>query len=91
MTRPTQEELTHALDAAEKLRDQDMDDQLMGRSLLYLAQRNQVLEALLRATELYFESGQDPEAHEALLEALDAVRQQSDGPAKQQNGARAVD
>lgn len=75
MNPPTVAQLDRALAAAEHLRDRDQDPDHLGRSLLYLAQRNRVLEALFTATAHYLNSGQDPHAHAQLLRALDKVRQ----------------
>jgi hypothetical protein len=69
MKKPTDQELETALDAAERMRERDVDPHYLAHSLLYLYQRNQVLEEVLRRTERFIRFGL-PEAELAHLRRL---------------------
>ena len=76
MGRPSKEQLERALNAAEKLRDLDQDDDHLGRSLLYLNSRNEVLEKVFNATMHYLRSGHDQHEHTRLIQAVQDARRQ---------------
>jgi hypothetical protein len=77
MSIPSKEQMATALAAAEALRSQGGDDNHLGRVLLYLHRRDQVLERLLEAVEHYLNSGHGPHEHTRLIKAVDAARHQT--------------
>lgn len=76
MSIPSRQELDIALAEAERLRDQDIDVHHLGKCLLYLSRRDEVLERLLDAVEHYLNSGHAQLEHGRLIQAVDAARHQ---------------
>ena len=74
MIKPTKEELKHALEAAEYMREQGMDKHHVAKSLLYMTERNKMLEKVLGAAELYLHFGQGSTEHATLVRAVNAAR-----------------
>ncbi len=72
--KPTREQLTSAVAAAENLRAAGEDSLFLGKSLLYLQQRNEYLEAVLSAAERYIKFGQDEGEHRRLVKAIEEAR-----------------
>lgn len=60
-----------ALNYAELIRESDNDPHSLAHTLLYLAQRNQQLETIYKATEAYMRFGQDVQLHAKLMKALE--------------------
>ena len=69
MNKPSEQELETALEAAERMRERDVDPHYLAHSLLYLYQRNQSLEEVLRRTERFIRFGL-PESELAHLKRL---------------------
>ncbi len=57
MKPPDESELEQALSAAERMRERDVDPHHLAHALLYLHQRNQRLEEVLRRTDRYLRFG----------------------------------
>jgi len=74
MGKPTKEQMEQALAAAERLRDLDLDEDHLGRSLLYLHQRQLLLERVFEAAKHYLHGGHDEHEHARLVQAVDAAR-----------------
>lgn len=88
MSKPSKAQLEIALAAAEQLRNQDQDDQYLGRVLLYLQRRDEVLERLLEAVEHYLNSGHGLHEHGRLIKAVDAARHQTWEEAAEKDAGR---
>ncbi len=57
MNKPDPEQIEQALSAAERMREHDVDPHHLAHTLLYLHQRNQRLEEVLRRTDRYLRFG----------------------------------
>ncbi len=57
MNKPDPEQIEQALAAAERMREHDVDPHHLAHALLYLHQRNQRLEEVLRRTDRYLRFG----------------------------------
>jgi hypothetical protein len=68
---PNKSTYTNALEHAELLREVDNDQHHIAHTLLYLAERNQKLEAVVKAAQLYIQFGQDPQLHTELVKELE--------------------
>ena len=77
MSKPDHEQLDIALVNAERLRDLGEDDFFLGRTVLYLQRRNEVLEQVLDAATHYLNSGHEQLAHSNLLKAVEEARRQA--------------
>lgn len=62
---------TKALQQAQLLREADNDDHLLAHTMLYLAERNKKLEAVVHAAKSYIQFGQDPQLHTDLVKCLE--------------------
>lgn len=71
ITKPNKSTYTNALQYAELLRDVDNDQHHIGHTILYLAERNQKLEAVVKAAQAYIKFGQDPQLHTDLVKQLE--------------------
>jgi hypothetical protein len=74
--KPTAKELEIALQAVEAMREADDDPQFIAKSLLYLSQRDLLLEELLKHIRIYMEFGQFSEEHARLVVLLEKIREQ---------------
>jgi hypothetical protein len=74
MLKPTDEALQAALAEAERLREQGADPRHLARSLLYLADRVRLLEAVYEAAGNYLRFGQEEHEHTVLVNAIEAAR-----------------
>lgn len=74
MGKPTQNELSKAIQAAAALRESGTDDKHLGKCLLNLNYRNKLLEKVLEHAELYVHGGSDPHEHTLLLKAIQDVQ-----------------
>ena len=73
MLKPSADELKHALQAAEYMREHTPDKHHVAKSLLYLHQRNKKLEAVLTAVERFLHFGQGSTEHATLVRAIKAA------------------
>ncbi len=69
--KPNKSTYTNALQYAELLRDVDNDQHHIAHTILYLAERNQKLEAVVKAAQAYIKFGQDPQLHTDLVKQLE--------------------
>ncbi len=74
MLKPAKNELLHALQAAEQMREHDLDKHHIAKALLYFAERNRKLEKVLASAELYLHFGQGSAEHATLVRAIKAAR-----------------
>lgn len=77
MSKPSKEQLDHALITAEGLRDLNLDEDHLGQCLLYLHMRQQQLEKVLEAAKHYLRGGHDQHDHARLVQAVDATRSET--------------
>ena len=73
--KPSEEDLTQALKAAEQLREHE-DLQHLGHALLYLQRRNRLLEEVFEHAMLFVQFGLDEFEHKKLVKAIEAAREQ---------------
>ncbi len=74
MLKPAKNELLHALQAAEHMREHDLDKHHLAKTLLYFAERNRKLEKVLASAELYLHFGQGSAEHATLVRAIKSAR-----------------
>ena len=74
-TKPDSATLSAALHNAELLRETGNDHHHIGHALLYLEERNRVLEAIAHAAKEYVHFGEDPHLHTTLLKTLQALEE----------------
>lgn len=74
MGKPTQDELSKAVQTAVAMRESGADDKYIGKCLLSLNYRNKLLEKVLLHAELYVHGGSDPHEHTLLLKAIQDVQ-----------------
>lgn len=70
--RPDKPTFTTALNNAELLRETGNDHHHIGHALLYLEERNRMLQAIADAAEEYIRFGEDSQLHTKLVKALEA-------------------
>lgn len=70
ISKPCDTVYSDALNNAELVRESDNDPHALGHTILYLAERNDKLEAIATAAEAYIRFGQDPQLHTNLVKAL---------------------
>jgi len=75
--KPTDDELTAALQRAEAMREQGDDPEHLAKSLLYLARRDELLEEILQHLELFLGFGFPEEEHARLVLLVDQARRQA--------------
>ncbi len=73
--KPDNPTFTTALNNAELLRETGNDHHHIGHALLYIAERNRLLEAVAVAAEAYMRFGEDTQLHSNLLLALQALEE----------------
>ena len=71
MGKPTTDQLEQALAQAAWLREHDMDEHFLGKSLLNHNYRLRLLEDVLHKAKLYLHSGNSAQAHRELLRAIE--------------------
>lgn len=71
---PTEQELQSALSEAARMREQGEDPHHLGKVLLNLNYRLQLLEKVLFTAELYLHSGHGASEHARLLKAIEAAK-----------------
>jgi hypothetical protein len=72
--RPTAEERATAMRTAAVLHDEARDPRFLGKTTLYLEQRNAYLETVLELSDRFLLSGQDVHVHALLLKAIHAAK-----------------
>ena len=73
--KPSSEQMQHALEVAESMRERDDDPEYLSRTLLYMQHRLEVLERVCDVANEYMRFGQDEREHAKLLQALKAARE----------------
>ncbi len=73
--KPSAEQMQHALELAEQMREQGKDPDHLSMTLLYLQHKVEVLEQVNSAANEYMRFGQEERQHSRLLRALEHVRQ----------------
>jgi CBS domain-containing protein len=68
--RPDGSEYATALETAETLHVEERDPRYLGKALLYLDQRNKLLEKVLELSDRFLLAGQDEHVHALLLKAI---------------------
>lgn len=74
MTMPTEEELKTALAEAGRMREHGEDPHFIAKALLNLNYQNEQLKHVLRAVELYMNSGMAVSEHQKLKKAMENAR-----------------
>ena len=80
MGKPTAEQLEQALAQAAWLRENDVDEHFLGKSLLNHNYRLHLLEDVLAKARQYLHSGHSAQAHRELLRAIDKAESASADP-----------
>ena len=78
MGKPTENELTAALNEAKRMREQGDDPHFVAKALLSLNYRQGYLLEVLHAAENYLHSGMAEHEHTLLLKAVEKVRELDD-------------
>ncbi len=74
MLKPAREKIAHAIEAARYMREHDIDNHHLAKTLLYLEERNRLLEQVLGCAEHYLHSGQGAREHARLVRAIEKAR-----------------
>ena len=74
MSKPTEDELKHALDIAAHMREAGSDPHNLAKSLLHLNYIFDYLESVRHAADVYVRFGQGETEHRELVRALEACR-----------------
>ncbi|MCW8827795.1 MAG: hypothetical protein OQK94_01930 [Gammaproteobacteria bacterium] len=74
MGMPTEEELQEALAEAARMREHGEDPHHIAKALLNINYQNEQLKHVLRAVELYFNSGMAVAEHQKLKKAVEQAR-----------------
>ena len=72
--RPTPEEHATAMRTAQLLHVEARDPRYLGKALLYLDQRRELLEKVLELADRFLRAGQDEHTHAMLLKAIHAAK-----------------
>jgi CBS domain-containing protein len=72
--RPTAEEYVTAMRTAQVLHVEARDPRYLGKALLYLDQRRELLEKVLELADRFLRTGQDEHTHALLLKAIHAAK-----------------
>jgi len=72
--RPSAEELATAMETAELLHVEARDPRFLGKTMLYMEQRNGFLEKVFELSDRFLRSGQDVHVHAQLLKAILAAK-----------------
>ena len=78
MSKPTEQELTMALEQAKHLRESGQDEHFIGKSLLNCNYQMAYLIDVLDAAEKYLNSGMSQTEHTKLLKAIEKARKVGD-------------
>lgn len=68
--------MTRALQTAERMRDQDDDPDFLAKTLLYLHQRDEMLERVLGHLELFLRFGLPVDEHMKLVRLVEEAKAQ---------------
>lgn len=82
MSKPTPEELDHALEKAKGMRELGDDPDFIAKSLLNCHYQSTYLQLVLNAAEHYINSGLGEREHTRLVQALNKARQIDEKSAK---------
>lgn len=83
MSKPTEEELEHALEQAKNMRETGTDPDFIAKSLLNCHYQSSFLEQVLYAAEHYVNSGLGEREHTRLVQAISKARSADEKSAKQ--------
>lgn len=86
MKRPSQTEMQQALEAAHELLGGDVPADAVGRYLLYLHGRNQILETIAQVVERYLKFGLPEIEHSKLLSLLETLRDETRSESAEETG-----
>ncbi len=75
MTKPTEQELTTAIEQAKHLRETGQDEHFVGKALLNCNYQMGYLLEVFHAAEHYLHSGMSETEHTRLLKAIEKARQ----------------
>ncbi|MES9962114.1 MAG: hypothetical protein ABW116_01095 [Candidatus Sedimenticola sp. 20ELBAFRAG] len=73
--KPTVEEMETALEAARRMRDADVDAHHIARCLIYLQDRNVLLEEMLTRVERFLQFGLPEEEHSKIQRLVNKMRE----------------
>ena len=76
MSKPTDEEMRVALDAAAYMVEHNKDPKFLAKALLNLNYRVHYFEEVFKAAEKYINFGQEEFDHQNLIKAMDHARQE---------------
>ena len=82
MSKPSNEELEQALEAAKMMRETGQDPDYLAKSLLNCHYQSVFLEQVLHAAERYINSGQGEREHSRLIQAINKARETEERSAK---------
>ncbi|WP_051301778.1 hypothetical protein [Sedimenticola selenatireducens] len=74
--KPTTEQLSNALQTAERMREQGEDPDFLAKTLLYLHRRDETLEKVLEHLELFLRFGLPVEEHMKLVRLVEEAKAQ---------------
>lgn len=70
---PSREQIETALEAARQMREMGIDPHHLGHLVLYLNERNQLLERFLSDADRYFRFGQDDGERRSLIRQIERL------------------
>ncbi len=82
MSKPSHQELEHALEMAKSMRERDEDPHFIAKSLLNCHYQSTYLEQVLHAAEHYLNSGLGEREHTRLVQAINKARSVDEYSAK---------
>ena len=85
MSKPSQQELEHALDQAKHMRELEEDPDFIAKSLLNCHFQSTYLLQVLHAAEHYINSGLGEREHTRLIQAISKARDVDERSAKQEH------
>lgn len=83
MSKPSHQELEHALKKSQDMREMENDPDFIGKSLLNCHYQSTYLEQVLQAAEHYINSGLGEREHTRLIQAINKARAIDERSAKQ--------
>lgn len=83
MSKPTSQELEHALDRAKSMRERENDPDFLAKSFLNCHYQSIYLLQVLHAAEHYINSGLGEREHTRLIQAISKAREVDEHSAKQ--------
>lgn len=85
MSKPSPQELEHALETAKQMRETNTDSNFIAKSLLNCHYEATYLEQVLHAAEHYINSGLGEREHSRLIQAINKYRDIDERAAKQEH------